>query len=77
MFSNRAFGRGPDSPDVFRLQVEIKGLDEKVFRKWRFIIISLEVKVCRVRESVDTFVCPAGDGQRDRVERPQPPYRLL
>lgn len=62
-----------DSPDLLCPKVEIKSLNNNVLSKWRLIILALEVKVGRVRESVDTSVCPARDGQMDWVEWPQSP----
>lgn len=67
----------PGSPDLFWPQVEIKGLNKNVFSKRRLIVLALEVKVGGVRESMDTWVSPAGDWQRHGVERLQPPYCIL
>lgn len=67
----------PDSPDVFWTQVEIESINKNFFSKRRLAVLTLEVKVGRVREGVDARVGPAGDFQRHRVEWPQPLYCLL
>lgn len=51
---------GTGDPDLLRPEVEIKGPNKNVLSKRRIIVLALEVKVGRIREGVDTRVCPAG-----------------
>lgn len=57
--------------------MEIQGIDESVLSERSLVVAALEVKVGGVREGMDTRVCPAGDIQSHRVDRPQLPYRIL
>lgn len=55
----------------------IEGLSKDVFSKWWLVVLTLEVKVCRITECMYSFVCSTGDEQRRWVNWPQSPYGFL